>query len=136
MPTGRHLVNIMASFSIVLAAAGCGLIVSGTHATINTDTDPQGAEVWMDGVLIGRTPLVTEIDSTEEHDLVFKLDGREMPVKLRRRVMGGAVFMDVLFGLIPLIVDGATGGWYQIGPEIIRVDLNRTKTIQPAGGTR
>lgn len=117
---------------VFCSLSGCGAMLTGTHETIPTDSNPQGAEIWIDGVMVGKTPLKLEVDSSAEHTIVFKYEDKEHSIRTTHRLKGGFVFLDIFFtGLIGIIVDAATGGWYVATPSSINVDL---EAIENQGG--
>ncbi len=79
-------------------------------------------EVWIDGVKEGETPVRVTLDTTRDHVIVFKRDGVDaVTVRVERRVGGGFIFLDIITGLVPLIIDAATGGWYLVSPKSVHV---------------
>lgn len=104
---------------------GCGLLFSGSQSSIPVESNPSSAEVWLDGVLVGRTPTEVQVDSGEHHVLTFRRDGYpDQTVRLESKLNGGYVLLDILFtGLVGVVVDAATGGWYVNGPDSVHVDL-------------
>lgn len=43
--------------------------------------------------------------------VVVKADGKETKLRAQRFVGGGWIFLDIVCGLVPLIIDAGTGAW-------------------------
>ena len=90
------------------------------------NSNPSGAEVWIDGNRAGTTPVSITLDHKHEHVVVFIMDGyHEVSCRLNRKVGAGWVVLDVLFGLIPVVVDAATGSWHSLDGDVCNVTLRR-----------
>lgn len=121
--------RIMTVFWIAASASACGLTLSGTRSNVPVNSVPNGAEVWMDGVHLGNTPMILEADSSLEHTIELRAEGyTSTRVPLERRLHAGYVFFDIVLGLIPAVIDGATGGWYITAPSHVNVELDPTKS--------
>jgi hypothetical protein len=111
------------SLPVGLFLAGCGVIFNGTSTSVPVDSDPQGVEVWVDEARAGVTPLHVRLDHGSDHKVVFKRRGHpDQVVHVQRKLDGGYVALDVLFtGLVGIVIDAATGGWYTPDPASINV---------------
>ena len=74
--------------------AGCALLVSGTTQTVTVEAHPEPAEVFVDGVSQGFTPLELRLARNEEHTLTLRLGDRSRTVLLTPRVQGGLLALD------------------------------------------
>ncbi|HVY48426.1 MAG TPA: PEGA domain-containing protein [Minicystis sp.] len=110
--------------------SGCASVIRGTHADVPINARPSKAEVWVDGVQQGQTPLKVSMEVNSAHTVVVRAPGyKDQTIRTDRYVSGGYVALDILLGLLPAIVDAATGAWYAIGPTPINVMLT------PEGGS-
>lgn len=102
---------------VLLSTSSCGLLFLSSEKDITLTTSPDAAEVWVQGVRMGTTPMRIELDNRSSHIITFKKEGYEdISCQLNATVHGGIVVLDVLTGLVPVIIDAATGGWKRI-PE-------------------
>ena len=102
---------------VLLSTSSCGLLFLSSEKDITLTTSPDAAEVWVQGVRMGTTPMQIELDNRSSHIITFKKEGYEdSSCQLNATVHGGIVVLDVLAGLVPVIIDAATGGWKRI-PE-------------------
>ena len=119
-------------FSVPFLGA-CGVLMNGTSTRIPVDSEPQGAEVWLDGVRAGVTPLHIQVANGAEHTIVFKRPGEEdQTVRLDRQLQGGTLAADIfLTGFIGVVVDAATGGWYTATPVSVSIQSRRLVAAGP-----
>ena len=79
---------------MTLGLVGC---VSSTDVTFNTDVD--GADIYIDGELIGTTPTTIELSNAvwEDPDIVIRKTGyKDIRTNLRKEIKGP----NVVFGLL------------------------------------
>lgn len=108
---------------LAFASSGCGLIFTGTHEEVPVQTNVP-AQVWLDGELVGQTPVTLKLDSTEDHTLVLRRPGfHDVTVRITRSVGAGWVVLDILLAIVPVIIDAATGGWFSLDQEYVSVSL-------------
>ena len=69
--------NILLALFIGVATllSGCATIMSGTTQAITIDSQPQGAEVSIDGAYVGVTPLTIKIAKSKKETITIKKDG-------------------------------------------------------------
>ena len=94
-----------------LALGGCGTVLGQRKAPVRVTSFPAGADVFVDGVHQGKTPLEITVPTEGAHRIDFQLGGRTGSCEVKAGVSGMWVAMDIAMGLIPLVVDAATGGW-------------------------
>lgn len=124
----------------MLALAGCATLFN-KDTRLNKDTrpialvsTPAGAEVWMNGQRRGVTPITLELDNHNSHTVTFRKEGhREIVCQLTASVGTGWVILDVLGGLVPIIVDAATGAWKSLDQESCNAALPETGGVRSTG---
>jgi hypothetical protein len=117
------LVAALASLS------GCASIIQGTHTDVDIHTRPENAQIWVDGVQQGASPTKVSMEVGATHVVVVRAPGyKEQTIRTDRMLSGGYVALDILLGLLPALVDAATGAWYEVQPSPINVMLS------PEGG--
>jgi hypothetical protein len=110
--------------TIILLFSSCATIFKGSKETVSFSSEPSGAKVYLDGQPLGGTPFQLELKSNKTYTVEFRLDGfQSRTVLLNNSVGAGWIILDVLFGLIPVIIDAATGNWYQLDQTHVRAAL-------------
>jgi hypothetical protein len=108
---------------IVCMAGACATIFKGSSEEVRFDSRPAGAEIWIDGVKLGTAPAVFKLESKKTYTIEFRLDGKTKAVRLTNHMAAGYLILDVLCGLVPVIVDAATGDWFKLDTNNVIVDI-------------
>jgi hypothetical protein len=59
----------------VILLSGCASIISGTNQDITFDSNPQGAKVYMNGMIMGTTPFTFNAKKNKFHTLRVEKEG-------------------------------------------------------------
>jgi hypothetical protein len=114
--------------AIIALALSCGTLINGKKQTIQLQTNPPGATVFVAQKEIGVTPLKIELERAGIHVVTFKLKGHEEYDLVITKELSNWVWMNILLGgIVGIFVDDATGGAYLLTPE------NFTAEMQPSG---
>jgi len=123
----RKLIPALAA----MVAAGCGAIFNSGPANIPFSTNPSGAEIWIDGVNRGTTPTTLSLAKNRNYTIVFRKAGfQDTSTEIKRKIAGGYLILDILGGILPVIVDAATGAWYVLDTNNVNVNLIAASTAQ------
>lgn len=107
-----------------LTMTGCATLFQGTNANVSMESSPVQADVYVNGQLMGRTPLQLKLATKKEYVVEFRAEGYQpRTYHINNRVGAGWIVLDVLGGLIPVIIDAATGAWYKFDQENINAQL-------------
>jgi hypothetical protein len=110
----RPWILTLVGLSVVLIA-GCGVVLKGAREGVQFTSDPDGALVLVNGVERGTTPLRLTMASRETYTITFRKQGyKDKIVVIENHAQAGWIILDVLLGLVPVVVDAATGGWYTL----------------------
>jgi len=97
--------------------AGCATLLKGTNSSMKIAGLPEDAVVETDdGHSVEREKSSERITiSTHDQPRALRVTSGETATKVpvRRFVGGGWIVLGVVTGLIPLVVDAATGAWYE-----------------------
>lgn len=118
----------LTAFTLIVAmiAPSCATLFGSTKAQVYTSSDPKGADVYVNGVRMGTTPFTLNLAKNQEYMLEFKKDGyKTIGQKINSKVGAGWVILDVLGGLVPVVIDAATGNWKKLDQEQVNVMLEK-----------
>ena len=102
----------------------CATLFHGSTDGVRFASDPQGAKVYVNGDLLGTTPFALNLKSNKTYTIEFKKDGFvTKSVLLNSSVGGGWVVLDILGGLLPVVIDAATGDWYSLNQDHVNAVL-------------
>lgn len=118
--------KIIAIIVICVFVASCATLFKGTQEEIRFGSDPQRAEVWINGVKMGETPFSVKLESKKTYTIEFRLEGYESVVKnISNKIGAGWIILDILAGLVPVIIDAATGAWYSLDQKNVDAVLRK-----------
>lgn len=121
---GAGLVSL--SFLFML---GCATLFNSGSKDVSLNTDPTGATVLVDGNRRGTTPMTLELDNNSSHTVTFQMDGHEdVSCEIGTSVGAGWVILDVLGGLVPVVIDAATGKWNSLEKNSCSAQLPEAST--------
>lgn len=103
----------VAGLAMRLPLASCAAMVQGTTQTVPISSRPDEAEVFVDGVSAGFTPMGLELARGREHAIEVRLGSQTRSLTLRSEVHGAMVGLD----LVPVAVAGGIG---LTGPHGVR----------------
>ena len=112
---------------ILLLLVSCATVFSGNTDEVSITSEPSDALVAINGIPVGRTPVSIELEKGMTHQVRIEKDGFEAGyAMISSRIGAGWVILDILAGLVPLVIDAATGSWEGLSPETVH------SILQPA----
>ena len=126
----KKVVSVFLLFSFIFLISSCATLFKGTTEEVNFNSDPQRAEVWVNGIKMGETPVALKLESKKTYAIEFKKEGFEpRTYTITNHVGAGWVILDVLAGLVGVIVDAATGAWYSLDQKNINAVLKKQQPV-------
>jgi hypothetical protein len=80
--------------------SSCAVLFNGSNQLIPVSSTPAGAEVFVDGELIGITPLELELARANSHTLLLRSGDLEREIIITNSLNGGVVALDLVPGAI------------------------------------
>lgn len=122
----RKVLSVFVLFSFALLYFNCATIFKGTSEEVRFSTEPGKAEVWVNGQRMGETPLTLKLESKKTYTIEFRKEGfKPVTRTITNRVGAGWIILDILGGLLPIIVDAATGAWYSLDQKNVDAILEK-----------
>ena len=129
----KHRIPILVTVCLlVVTLMGCGAILQGTRQTIQANSAPSAATIAVSPTNEEyTTPASMSLERKNNYVLTFSKEGyTSAKFNIQKKLSGGMLVLDVLFtGLLGVIVDAATGAWYNLSPEVASVSLERLGAI-------
>jgi hypothetical protein len=108
----RKMVSIVVLGLAAAALTGCATIFSPGPDPVEFGSDPQGAEIIVNGQRMGYTPVTLQLRPEKTYMVTFRKDGYEpTTVTLTTHVQAGWVVLDIFAGVLGVAIDAATGKW-------------------------
>lgn len=101
--------------------SGCAAILAKKQEPVSFASNPDGADIYVNGAKMGKTPLQINLDPKQNYTVEFRKGTETKTVLVNHSVAGGWIVLDILFGLVPIIVDAATNSWYTLDSNEARV---------------
>lgn len=112
--------------SFLILTCGCATVFKGEYRTVRIKSEPDGAMVFINGEFHGRTPVKLELRPSRPYTIEFRKEGYETEVRRIKNEIGvGWVILDVVLGVVPVLVDGLTGAWYDFDQKHVNALLER-----------
>jgi hypothetical protein len=121
-------------FLVLLASTGCATLFAGGPDEIPVRTNPPGAYVYVDGRIVGRTPVLISLDRNHSiGDIRIYYPGF-MPVQvLRSKSFNLWTLGNFFLAIIPVVVDLATGDYMAFDDDEIAIALQPGQGPPPYG---
>jgi hypothetical protein len=114
--------------------AGCATIVAGGPDSIPINTNPPGAYVYVNGQVVGQTPMIVELDRGRSMaDIRIYYPGFQPLQFTRYKSLNNWVFGNFFLAIFPVIVDFVTDNWQRFDDEPIMVGLTPGQAPAPYG---
>lgn len=133
MKRSKSLLGLAFFALVIFALPGCGLIFGGTSETIEIVSSPDAAqvEVTQQGGATGiqrTTPTDVDLERKHEYIVTFEKEGYETrTAEINNGVRAGIVVLDIITGIVPVVIDAATGAWHGLSPDRLDVTLERSE---------
>tara|TARA_R110002126_G_scaffold124451_1_gene266396 strand:+ start:14920 stop:15291 length:372 start_codon:yes stop_codon:yes gene_type:complete len=107
-----------------LTLTSCASLFGPKSHSLSATSNPQGAEIYVDGERMGVTPLKLELDPSKTYSIEYRKKGYRSITKIVKGKVGVKwIVLDILGGLIPVVIDAATGNWYEFEKDRINANL-------------
>lgn len=122
----KKFTSIILIFFLFLLTSSCATLFKGNSSKLDLNSNPQGAQVYVNGGYMGDTPVRLKLVSKNTYSIEFRKEGyKTKTVNITNKVGVGWVILDVLGGLIPVIIDAATGAWYELDQKNVNAILDK-----------
>lgn len=106
--------------------SGCCTIIHGTRQDVGISSNPSGADVTINNVSFGKTPVIAKLAREDNHIIKVSQPGFQTYDATLTKSASGWVWGNILFGgLIGLAVDAISGGIYNLSPEQVNATLTK-----------
>jgi hypothetical protein len=125
----KKLLSTFLIASLFLLTSSCATIFKGNSSKINFNSNPQGAQIYVNGNYMGDTPILLKLESKQAYNIEFRKEGyKTKAFNITNHVGVGWIVLDVIFGLVPVVVDAATGSWYELDQKIVNALLEKQQS--------
>lgn len=116
--------RLLTTITALLLLSGCATVIKGTTQTMPISSDPDGADVVVNNLVVGTTPTEVELQRKRDHQITIRKDGYVPATVPVLKTLGGAVWGNILAGgFIGWGVDAVSGAQFNLTPETVYVQL-------------
>ncbi len=116
--------RFMLLFFTLFSVVSCATVTQGPKQNVGVSSSPTGADVYIDGRYVGKTPLRISLSRSSPHAVRIVLDGYEPYVAEFSRKGNVMTAGNILVGgVIGLGVDCLSGAIFRLSPEQIHANL-------------
>ena len=122
----KKAISITLAIALFLLTSSCATLFKGTSSRVDFSSDPQGAKIYANGNYMGDTPIRLKLESKRTYNIEFRKEGYQTKTfNITNHVGAGWVVLDILAGLVPVIIDAATGAWYELDQKTVNAILEK-----------
>ncbi len=110
-------------FAFVAVLSGCATVIKGSSQSINFSSEPQGADVIIDGNLMGKTPTIVTLKKNKYKSAIIKKEGYESATIMLKTAYDPISLINVFWDLST--TDLITGNAYEYEPNSYTVKLTK-----------
>jgi len=115
------LVPIVAA--VLVSSSGCATLFSSSTQPLTFTSTPQGAEVFLDGALLGRTPLTQQVDKRSGSAVAtIRADGYQPQTFILNKTLDPVAIVNLTF-ILSWATDFTTGNMFEYSPGSYYVEL-------------
>jgi len=108
---------------LLMTTPGCATLFAAGPDTIPVQTNPPGAWVYVNSMPVGQTPTTVSLDRGRPGQIQIYLPGYQPVMMIRSKTLNGWFIVSVLFFLVPIVIDLATGNWQRFDDGPIYLNL-------------
>ena len=107
----KSFIIALVMLSPIVFMSSCATLLSGTSDKITFESEPSGADVYVDGVNVGKTNNTLDVKRkyTNERQVEYRLDKYESINFEIQQKIDGKYWLNIFLGAAPMVVDIATG---------------------------
>ena len=118
----------LASLSLLLAS--CATIFTGTSQKIEFTSEPEGAEIIIDGVEMGVTPATVDVKKPalmEDRKITLQLEGYQDKTFVLQKDFQMVSVLNIFLGGLSFAVDILTGAMFYYSPEKYEITMKSSE---------
>ena len=121
--------RIITILFLLIQLAGCASMLGGISQNMSFYSEPEGATVFVDGLLKGTTPITVKLRKDEYKKVILKMDGyRDQEILLNKRFDRTGWLNLVAISVISVsgfTVDAMNGATYEYTPNSFMIKLEK-----------
>lgn len=121
------------SFFLFLFFSSCGTMMNGITQKVKVDSSPSYADLYVDGVFIGKTPIAVELARRDNHILQIQEEGYEPFCLHITKYASKWAYIDAALGPLTILFDAGSGGAFKLKPNHILCSMRAMPPAEVKG---
>jgi hypothetical protein len=114
--------------SMVFILSGCATLFGPDKYDVYFDSEPQGADIRLNGSRVGKTPTSIPLKADKSYAAEFSLQGYpNVTAFINTKIAAKWIVLDIFAGIIGVVVDASSGSWNEFDQTYIKVYLDESK---------
>lgn len=109
----------------VLMLSGCATVFKGNDQAVNFQSEPAGAEVYIDGKLMGMTPVTLKLRKNAYDSIMIKKDGYQTQTGVLEKKYDGVALINIFWDLST--TDMISGAAFEYVPNSYMFSLKKAE---------
>lgn len=124
----KSILTISSVLILITLITGCATLFAPKSHPLAVGSEPQNAEVYVNGIKMGTTPVELSLKADKSYTIEFRKEGYESVTRVvNTKVGAGWVVIDIIAGFVPVIIDASTGAWNTLDQKAINAALIEQK---------
>ncbi len=128
----KNLIRLISMIILIILPliilSGCASIFKGPNDRIRLNSNPVGADIYINGDFAGKAPLRFSLKASKSYIIEFKKDGyTSCTYHVNSEIGAGWIILDIIAGLIPVAIDAVTGSWYYLEPDYLNCNMEKDR---------
>lgn len=114
------------SIICIALLSSCASILQWSKQAVTIATEPPTGKIYVDDEYLGTGYICRKFKRSKSHSVVIKHDEyvtRYMTIE--NHLQPGWLIADLLFGVIPIVVDAGTGAWHAFDKDHYIIPLEK-----------
>lgn len=112
------IVKLLSLISLLLLVTNCASIVDGSNQVISINSNVQGADVYINGIMVGKTPFSGQVKKQKDTQVRIQKKGYTSQTLLMSTSLPTAFWGNIITGgFLGSTTDYATGAAYEYAPN-------------------
>lgn len=119
-------IKLIFTSMLMILVSGCATIINGNSETITFDSSPSGANVYIDGALVGKTPVSVTLKKNKKDTVMFKLDGHRTVTRELNKSFDAVALLNIFWDLST--TDFITGAAMEYDPKNYYIEMHKEES--------
>jgi len=110
--------------TLIVSATGCATTLNRKQSKLSVTSEPDGAEVFVNGERVGRTPIVLELAANQFYAIEYRKPGYETVTRyVHSKVAAESQILGTIARQLLFRDEATTSTWEDLDPKPVKIVL-------------